>query len=174
MEDVLLANADQMTLGMRLDAAIKKIDSLSSTQLYILIVGITIVVSFLVLGSAQQPADVVPHDGVTTTSTTSTDRKITATRTSTIETTSKGPEPRWHIFRWVNFATVALFIWSVVDFTTNATIYLNDNDSSTLLKFLVGWSILLCYFFGFFGVSFVHEMTEEQQQQQPTDSVPKL
>jgi len=36
----------------------------------------------------------------------------------------------------------------------NASLYLND--STSLLQFLSIWSIFLCYFFGFFGISFVN------------------
>lgn len=141
-------NVTRTSLGLRLDSAIQQLDSLSSTQLYVLIVSLTIFVSFLVLGSSS-------HHEVPTMQFSERSRKPT----------KDGPEPRWHIFRWVNFAAVALLSWSVADFSANATIYLNDSDSSTVLKFLLGWSVLLCYFFGFFGISFVHDMTDEQEEE---------
>ena len=133
----------QLTIGMRLDAAIQQLDTLSSTQMYGIVLGLTALVTFLVLGSANHPE--VPEMNF----------PVTGPKPSKL-----GPEPRWHIFRWVNIVAVAVFVWSVVDFAVNATTYLNDADSSILLKFLVAWSVLLCYFFGFFGISFVHGMTE--------------
>jgi hypothetical protein len=141
------------TLGMRLDAAIQALDSISSTYLYVLIVGLTVFVSFLVLGSANYSE--VPE------------MQFSNSRPKPNKT---GPQPRWHIFGWVNFVTVALFVWSVGDFAINAQHYLNNSDSSILLKFLLGWSVLLCYFFGFFGISFVHDMADGQQ---PNDVVGK-
>lgn len=137
----------QMSLGMRLDAAIQLVDSFSSTHLYVLIVGLTVIVSFLVLGTANIYSEVP-------------EMHFSATKPKPNKT---GPEPRWHIFGWFNFVTVALFVWSVADFAANAQAYLNYSDSSILLKFLLGWSVLLCYFFSFFGISFVHDMTDGQQ-----------
>jgi hydroxymethylglutaryl-CoA reductase (NADPH) len=169
-----------MTLGMRLDSAIEQLDSLSSTQLYVLIVGVTIVASFLVLGTSQPPPEPVQEATANSACTTSSVMKSRSGNPSTERTqTSKSnliskrstpkddpdaPEPKWHIFTWVNTIAVILFVLSVVDFTMHASVYLkNDtNDSSsTVLKFLLGWSILLCYFFGFFGISFVHDMTDD-------------
>jgi hydroxymethylglutaryl-CoA reductase (NADPH) len=74
------------------------------------------------------------------------------------------PEPRWHIFSWVNLLAVVIFAWSVADFSIHASTYWNDSDSNVLFYFLLGWSSLLCYFFSFFGVTFVHDDLDQQHQ----------
>jgi len=40
------------------------------------------------------------------------------------------------------------------------------NDSGSLLKFLACWSTFVCYFFAFFGISFVDDdvLTQDEQQ----------
>lgn len=63
------------------------------------------------------------------------------------------PQPKWHILKITNYVATAVFFISVLQFASDATAYLND--SNALLSFLVIWSFLLCYFFGFFGISFV-------------------
>lgn len=129
-----------MTVGMQIDNLIASIDSLSSTTLYALVVGATILVSLSLLGSAKEGeinvnilASTAPHP-----------------RASRLRTASGSnvPEPRWHIFRYMNMLILVLFIASIVEF------YWNDS----LWVFLLGWSVFLCYFFGFFGVTFVHDM----------------
>lgn len=133
------------TIGMRLDAAISTLDTLSSTQLYGIIVTLIIGLTFLILGPAPdtrlQPLPEVPP------------KKIKV---------MEGREPRWHIFRWVNYATVFVFCWSVIDFGMHCSDYLQDSDA--MLKFLAAWSILVCYFFAFFGISFVHDSIENSDQ----------
>jgi hypothetical protein len=145
------------TLGTRLDAAIHHIDSMSSMQLYAVIVGLTIVIAMILLGSEngpetelQVPSELKVKSSIHNSSAACSQKAI-------------GPEPRWHIFRYVNTAVVAVFGWSVADFTLHCTAYLNDSD--TLLKFLLGWSVLLCYCFGFFGISFVHDTIVEPKAQ---------
>ena len=138
------------TIGMRLDAAIQQLDTMSSMQLYALIVGLTIVFATVLLSSASEP-EIMPDSEL---------REVNAATAVNHPQNNrrKGhPEPRWHIFRWVNYAAVAVFGWSVADFSLHCTKYLNHSDSSVLLKFLLGWSLCLCYFFGFFGISFVHD-----------------
>jgi hydroxymethylglutaryl-CoA reductase (NADPH) len=142
------------TLGMRLDAFIQQLDSLSSTQLYGIIVGFITIGTFLLLGSGDHPEELQMQLAA-----------VTQTKGSKVKA---APEPQWHIFRWVNYLAVAVFGWSVADFSMHAAKYLNDSDSSVLLKFLLGWSVLLCYFFGFFGVSFVHDIAEEHRGEEFT------
>jgi hypothetical protein len=144
--DIVSKLVSATDMGMRLSEAVERLDSLTSTQLFGVIVSLTVFVTFLVLGSANYPE--VPEMQVSV--------------ISSIQPTKDGPEPRWHIFRWVNILTAAVFFWSVGDFSLHASAYLNDSDSSILLKFLIGWSVLLCYFFGFFGVSFVHEISFDE------------
>lgn len=136
------------SLGMRLDAAIAKVDKLSSTQMYGIIVSVIIVLSFLILGPAPDNSlqPILPEEEP---------RKVKVI-------SSNGREPRWHIFRWVNYATVFAFCWSVIDFGMHYSDYLQDSDA--MLKFLAAWSILVCYFFAFFGISFVHDSIESNDQ----------
>ena len=48
----------------------------------------------------------------------------------------------------MNMLILVLFLASIVEFYWNDSLYV----------FLLGWSVFLCYFFGFFGVTFVHDM----------------
>ena len=138
------------TIGMRLDKVLSALDSLSSTQLYALIVGLTVIVCWGVLAMSHQPE--IPELVSTTAA------AVGSSSSSTPRKRREGPEPRWHFIRWANIVAVIIFAWSVADFSLNATTYWNDSsDSNVLFKFLLGWSSLLCYFFGFFGVSFVHD-----------------
>jgi 4-amino-4-deoxy-L-arabinose transferase-like glycosyltransferase len=153
--------ASAATLGMRLDAAIDTLNSLSSTQLYTLIVGVTIVICVALLGSSPDTPEQQPHMP-------SSELAVKQQHRSNI---ANGPEPQWHIFRYVNYIVIAVFVGSVADFFYNLSSYWNESD--LLIKFLFGWSVLLCYFFGFFGVSFVHDTIntdDEQQQQQAPES----
>ncbi len=52
---------------------------------------------------------------------------------------------------------------SVAEFSLNATAY----DSNVLCQFLMAWSLLLCYFFGFFGVMFVHDLEDSETVSTP-------
>jgi hypothetical protein len=147
------------TIGMHIDAAINRMTSLSSTELYGVIVAATIGLCFLLLGNGTKLEDNIclpPAQNV------SRERKQRS-----------GPRPRWHIFRWVNYAFVIGFGASVVTFITNSSYYLQQ-DQGTLIQFLVGWSVFLCYFFGFFGVSLVHELTEDEQHaEEAAQAMPK-
>lgn len=122
--------------------------SVSSTQLYGVIVGLTVFVCWGILSMADQPElpEII---------TAKTGRTVAVKRRN-----SEGPEPRWHLFRWVNVIVVVAFACSVADFSINATAYWND--SNVLCKFLIGWSLLLCYFFGFFGIMFIHDLEDAE------------
>lgn len=153
------------TMGMRLDDAIQSLDNLNSTQLYVLIIVITIALSFTVLPNGlpepqqqQRAAPPPPLDAAAHT---------TRKRRTSIE---GRPEPKWHIFKWVNYAALCVFLYSVFDFSMHCNVYVAE--SHTLAKFLVGWSVLLCYFFGFFGVSLVHDTMMEEEQNQVHEHEP--
>lgn len=83
---------------------------------------------------------------------------------------SDEPQPKWHILKMTNVIFTVVFLSSVIQFMSDATAYLND--SNALLSFLVIWSLCLCYFFGFFGISFIElddfvdENVPAPQQQQ--------
>jgi hypothetical protein len=145
------------TLGMQIDALLDEIDSLSSTQLYAIIVAVTVIVSFVLLGTHNAEEVLVTPPTVGTTSKTSSSSSSPTKDKHPTTSTLTGPEPRWHIFRWVNWLAIIAFFCSVIEFGWNAHTYLKSTDG-TLLKFLVGWSVFLGYFFGFFGVSFVHDI----------------
>ena len=136
------------TLGMHLDAVLNRMSSLSSTELYGVIVAATIGVCFLLLGNGTKLEDNISIPD-------------SSTRRREKRKQRSGPRPRWHIFRWVNYGFVLAFSASVVNFINNSAHYLHQ-DQGTLIRFLVGWSVFLCYFFGFFGVSLVHELTEDE------------
>lgn len=63
------------------------------------------------------------------------------------------PQPKWFILELLNYAVAIGFLFSLGMFASNASAFVND--SSKLIQFLIGWSASLCYFFGFFGISFV-------------------
>mgnify|MGYP006866114999 FL=1 len=63
------------------------------------------------------------------------------------------PQPKWFILELLNYAVAIGFLFSLGVFASNASAFVND--SSKLIQFLIGWSVSLCYFFGFFGISFV-------------------
>jgi hypothetical protein len=174
------AAATTTTLGMQLDAALAQLDSLSSTQLYILIVFVTVLISSVLLGNAQ-PTELVVVDNAQQHRTRTSDRhsptKKMMTKSSSSDAASALPEPRWYLFRIVNYAMMAAFALSVVAFSLQfagvsvfSSLIGNSGGSggvvpmgpSTMLRFLVGWSVFLIYFFGFFGVSFVHNDVEQE------------
>mmetsp|Transcript_2860 Transcript_2860/g.4615 ORF Transcript_2860/g.4615 Transcript_2860/m.4615 type:complete len:621 (-) Transcript_2860:153-2015(-) len=134
------------TIGMKLDAFVSNLDSLPSTQLYGIIVGLTVLISFTLLaGGGGGVVDVVGVSPIMV------EKKVSAN-------SSAGPQPKWFVLKWLNVIFVAAFLLSVIHFSWHAQTYLNDSSSS--LYFLVGWSLFLCYFFGFFGISFV-DITDE-------------
>lgn len=153
----------RMTIGMKVDAVIEQLEDLSSTQLYALIVTATVIIAFYLLGSAQ-PTDI---SSVTAELEDATSKSVGSS--SKIVKPTAGPEPRWHIFRWVNYVIVATFLCSLV----YASLYFETVTGNTtqVLQILTFWSIFLCYFFGFFGVSFVHDM--ERNGSSPSGSSAK-
>jgi hypothetical protein len=161
MASTLSSSLLPTTLGMQIDAVLDEIDSLSSTQLYAIIVAVTVVISFVLLGTHNAPDEVILSTGTSASSSSSSPMKEKPT-----SAVSSGPEPRWHIFRWINWLAITAFIVSVVEFGWNASTYLHSADSSVLFQFLVGWSVFLGYFFGFFGVSFVHDIHAADAEEQ--------
>ena len=131
---------DHVTIGMHLDAMLDRLDSLSSTQLYGIIVLATVGVSFLLLGSGGSAVDDVAF--------------VKAPQSNpTNRIVPKGRQPKWHILKWLNYAAIVGFVASVAKAAMHASGYLEDSFS--LVQYLVGWSLFLCYFFGFFGISFI-------------------
>eukprot|EP00550_Attheya_septentrionalis_P001402 CAMPEP_0198288368 /NCGR_PEP_ID=MMETSP1449-20131203/6881_1 /TAXON_ID=420275 /ORGANISM="Attheya septentrionalis, Strain CCMP2084" /LENGTH=636 /DNA_ID=CAMNT_0043986485 /DNA_START=15 /DNA_END=1925 /DNA_ORIENTATION=- len=164
------------TVGERLDALIDTIDSLPSTHLYGAVVAVSVVFSFALLnwgGPSNHTREDAPQKRRL-----SWEMRRSAASASAVSFKSgeTEPQPKWHILRVLNYAAVGSFAASVVIFCRGASVYLND--PATLLQFLVGWSLFLCYFFGFFGISFVDPdgmmMSYDPQQSQanndPQDS----
>jgi uncharacterized membrane protein len=146
------------TIGMRLDTMISELDSLSSTQLYGIIVAATVGLCMVLLGTGN--ADVQLN------------QQQQQQKTSP-DTSTTGRQPRWHIFRWVNYLCTAGFVYSLAHFWHNASYYLYQQPDQ-LIHFLVGWSVFVGYFFGFFGVSLIHQdMVSETETAEETVAVTK-
>ena len=144
------------TLGMRLDQFLDSWNHWNSTQLYLLIVVTTMALSYAVLSQGPAATNSAEEMQWTTTTTTKHNNSNHHQTSNTHKTTpTAGPEPKWHIFKWVNVVALALFVYSGVDFVWHQ--YTTVEPPTTMWKFLVAWSVLLCYFFGFFGVSLVHD-----------------
>jgi len=149
------------TIGMKIDAVIASLSEIPVT--YQLFAGICIIFSYMVLNSSS---DVNVNTSATDTSSYA---KAAAAATNSVSKSDKEePEPKWHILKILNIAAVIGFVTSVCYFAYDATTYINDSNS--LMKFLILWSTFLCYFFGFFGISFVDSdelfLRDEQQQHQ--------
>lgn len=142
-------DAASPTLGMRLDTALGHLEALKTTQVYyaLIVIAVTVVISFGVLGSPREMPEIQIRE---------------YPKRQSRSHPPNAREPRWHIFRWVNYAAVTVFCWSVADFALHWHEYLHSDN--VLLQFLFGWSVLLCYFFGFFGVSFVHDTVVEPEE----------
>ena len=152
-----------MTIGMRIDAAIASLESLPRTNpeiLYATLIGASLIFSFAVInsGTGSPMAMPMPEDGY----------KDSLNKPKKISNPSEPdePQPKWHILRLTNYVVTFGFLLSVLKFALNATTYLED--STSLLQFLFIWSISMCYFFGFFGISFVEldELECEPQNHQ--------
>lgn len=137
--------ATAATWGMQLDAALAHLDALSSLQLYGLIVLVTVLIATLLLGNAQ------PLPTTTAAVAQNDDKNNKSNTTAGGHRHRHHPEPRWYIFRLFNYAVLLAFAGSVADFAWFAT------STAQLVRVLVTWCACLIYFFGFFGVSIVHD-----------------
>ena len=126
------------TIGTQLDEFLEQVENLSSTQLYGLIVCATVGISILVLGTG--PSSQVEW-------------KTKQPPLMPAATTATGPQPRWHWFKYINVFMMIGFVSSVATFLWNFQVYKYEGMG----KFVLVWSVFLCYFFGFFGVSLVHQ-----------------
>jgi hypothetical protein len=148
------------TLGMRLDAVLSGIDQLPSSQLYGVIVAATVGLCVVLLGTGnsnalelqQRKQDMMNANANASTS--DVDELKKPTNNANV---SGHKQPKWHIFKWINYLAVGAFLWSVYTFCSNASQYLHHESQGVLVQFLVGWSVFLLYFFGFFGISLIHE-----------------
>jgi len=122
------------------------IDELSSTQLYTAIVGATAAFCVVLLGPAAGASGNLPA---------STMMASASNRSTTTHKTSNEEQPKWYLFKYINVGVFCMFVSSVAIFLWDASTYIHNGDHMT--QFLVGWSLFLCYFFGFFGVFFIHQ-----------------
>mmetsp|Transcript_1520 Transcript_1520/g.3958 ORF Transcript_1520/g.3958 Transcript_1520/m.3958 type:complete len:628 (+) Transcript_1520:436-2319(+) len=159
------------TIGMRIDNVIAQFDQLPSTQLYGLIVAATVGLCVVLLGTGNSNFE-LDHQRQKQLQQNNDDLKKPK-----MAAMPSGRQPRWHIFKWINFVTVGAFLCSVFIFCSNASRYLHHESQGVLVQFLVGWCVFLMYFFGFFGVSLIHDdIPREEEESLPskpqTKSVP--
>lgn len=129
---------------MQIDAFLSSVESISSTQIiYVAVIAVSIAFSFSLLNSGRGSSMAVD---------TTVEREIVKPKKKP-QANSDEPQPKWHILKMTNYIATGVFLSSVLQFMSDATAYLND--SNALLSFLVIWSLCLCYFFGFFGISFI-------------------
>jgi len=139
MSSTMLPPASE-TLGMKLDVFLSNMDSLSSTELYGLIVLITVIISFSLLRG-----DDVDEEK---------ELRVPSPRQKKTKK-NHDKQPKWFVLKILNYLAVGSFVASVGLFSWNAQTYLAEDNSSVVFRFLIGWSLFLCYFLGFFGISFV-------------------
>jgi len=159
------------TLGERLDALIDGIDSLPSTHLFgaIALFSVAFAVLLLNTGGAPQIRDsaLPPHrlEQRDHSASTRTSARTTAAARGGSE---ERREPKWHILKHLNYAASVSFLASVLYFASDASRFLDD--SASLLKFFAGWSVYLCYFLGFFGISFVDADGLEREEREEEEA----
>lgn len=139
------------TIGMQLDAMIANIDKLPSTQLYGLIVAVTVGLCVVLLGTGNSTFEIEQKRQEQQ------QKDANDLKKPKMVVVDGGKQPKWHIFKWINYIAVAGFLYSAFIFCSNASQYLHHESQGVLVQFLVGWSVFLMYFFGFFGVSMIHE-----------------
>ncbi len=142
--------SEPTTIGMRIDAVIASLESLPHSNpeiLYASLIGASVLFSFMVINSGG--SSVALPDGGDADSL----NKPKISKAKPQASSSDEPQPKWHILRLTNYIVTFGFLLSVLKFAFNATTYLDD--STSLLQFVIIWSFSMCYFFGFFGISFV-------------------
>lgn len=158
------------TVGMHIDAVIAQLQTASTTQLYVTVIAVSLAFSFFLINSGgSSSALTIINREEAASSSDSLKKTAPKMRSSHQQRAASAPEPKWHILKITNYVVATGFILSVLKFASNASTYLND--STSLLQFLSIWSIFLCYFFGFFGISFIElddfadqQLSQQQQQ----------
>ena len=162
------------TVGMLIDSVIAEVQNVTTTQLYATVIALSLAFAFFLINSGGgNPAALISITEEDTSSAADSLKKknMVVPRPppqTTRGVTSSTPEPKWHILKIMNYIIATGFTLSVLQFASNATTYLND--STSLLQYLTIWSISLCYFFGFFGISFI-DLDDLVADQQPTQMV---
>jgi RsiW-degrading membrane proteinase PrsW (M82 family) len=151
------ALVEPKTIGMRLDEAL---DGLTSTQIYILIVALTAIVSFVVLGfHPEDPMDVKqPAQSLVYNSNSSND---------SVDCSKPKKKPYWHgVLRCFNFTGIGIFSLVMLSLF-NRSFYLSS-DSMTAL--LLAFCAFLGYFFSFSGISFFYDVIDDETgKETPSD-----
>jgi hypothetical protein len=151
-----------MTVGQTLDALLSSWDELSTVQVYVVTVSIMIVASFIIL--SPPPTN---DSNAAAASAMQQQLEEAQSRVAAMAKSSRPAQqkPAWHGWvRLLNFVALATFLISLVAFFSDATHY--SADKPILYRFLIGWSMYLCYFFSFSGVSLLYDSLEEAEQQQ--------
>mmetsp|Transcript_20110 Transcript_20110/g.43661 ORF Transcript_20110/g.43661 Transcript_20110/m.43661 type:complete len:622 (+) Transcript_20110:212-2077(+) len=149
------------TVGMQIDAVIAQFQTVSTTQLYATVIAVSLAFSFFLINSGGGSSALTMMDREDG------GEQAPKKKKQQQQRRASAPEPKWHILKITNYVATTGFLLSVLQFASNASTYLND--STSLLQFLGVWSIFLCYFFGFFGISFIElDDFEDPQQQQPS------
>ena len=153
------------------DAVIAQLQTVSTTQVYATVIAVSLAFAFFLLNSGggssalaiktEESSDVLHKPKAP---------MMRQQQQQQQQPMASIPEPKWHILKITNYVTATGFLLSVLQFASNASTYLND--STSLLQFLSVWSVFLCYFFGFFGISFIEldDFADQQlssQHQQP-------
>jgi len=158
-----------------IDTVISQLQTVSTTQVYATVIAVSLAFAFFLLNSGGGSSAFAIKENESSDPL----RKPMApmVRKQQQQRAASTPEPKWHILKITNYVAATGFLLSVLQFASNASTYLND--STSLLQFLSVWSVFLCYFFGFFGISFVElddfadqplsSQQQQQQQQQPSD-----
>ena len=160
--------SEPTTIGMRIDAVIASLESLPHSNpeiLYASLIGASLLFSFLVINSGGSSSLALPDRGDA--DSLNKPKNIISNKAKPMASSSDEPQPKWHILRLTNYIVTFGFLLSVLKFASNATTYLDD--STSLLQFLIIWSVSMCYFFGFFGISFVEldELESEPMLRKP-------
>lgn len=167
------------TVGMRIDAVIAGLhdalqDGPSTPHLYAAVIAVSLAFAFSLLNGDGSSAMAISEGGGGQEEEGDSPRKpnkaakgtTPSPSSSSSSSSSSAPEPKWHILKTANYVASSAFLLSVLQFASDASTYLND--SASLLRFLAVWSVFLCYFFGFFGISFIDpdDFADEGQQRQ--------
>lgn len=187
----MAAAAAAPTIGQRLDtllAALSNIGDMnhilsnyqpSTSQIYSLVIVLSVAFSFRLLNSGDDLGSKLSSSTVEQAKRgeKGTSSKYAKANNKNTKQSYDFPQPKWHILKLTNYVVTTLFLLSIITFLSNASVYLNDNTA--LMTFLGVWSGLLCYFFGFFGISFVElddlvvTDADGQQRQQGVVSQPQ-
>jgi len=169
------------TVGQQLDAFLEGLQNLDSTHKYLVAFATCLAVSFVLLNSGQgRYLDVKGRDHQNAASQKkdlleANDMPQKADATGKKSVVSGGREPRWYIFKILNYVLATSFLASVVHFLLNSEEYIMSNDHIKTLGAV--WTLFVLYFWGFFGVSFVdtdEHLEEEESSSSPSSSNHKV